>query len=151
MLFSSSPLASNRQENEGTVCVALDIRERKQAEMALRESREHYIKLFKEARAMEDNLRELSNKVLTAQEEERKRVSREHRGPIFELPICIGGQRRSGCLLRVLGAASHDAIRRAVEIGDSAQRQKRQVAWFIGDSRQTTARVEVVDEAVSFA
>ncbi len=54
-----------------------EVRERKQAETALRESREHYIKLFNEARAMEENLRQLSNKVLTAQEEERKHVSRE--------------------------------------------------------------------------
>jgi PAS domain S-box-containing protein len=57
--------------------VVRDIRQRKQAEMALRESREHYIKLFEEARAMEENLRQLSNKVLTAQEEERKHISRE--------------------------------------------------------------------------
>lgn len=57
--------------------VVRDIRERKQAEFALRESREHYIKLFKEARAMEENLRQLSNRVITAQEEERKLVSRE--------------------------------------------------------------------------
>ncbi len=57
--------------------VVRDIRQRKQAEMALRESREHYIKLFQEARAMEENLRQLSNKVLTAQEEERKHISRE--------------------------------------------------------------------------
>lgn len=57
--------------------VVRDIRERKQAELALRESREHYIKLFNEARVMEENLRHLSSKVLTAQEEERKRVSRE--------------------------------------------------------------------------
>jgi two-component system sensor histidine kinase DegS len=54
-----------------------EVSERKQAEAALRESREHYIKLFNEARAMEENLRQLSNKVLTAQEEERKLVSRE--------------------------------------------------------------------------
>lgn len=57
--------------------VVRDIRQRKQAERELRESREHYIKLFKEARAMEENLRMLSNKVLTAQEEERKHISRE--------------------------------------------------------------------------
>jgi PAS domain S-box-containing protein len=57
--------------------VVRDIRERKQAEAALRESREHYIRLFKEARAMEENLRQLSNKIITVQEEERKHISRE--------------------------------------------------------------------------
>ncbi|MEY4940938.1 MAG: hypothetical protein RIQ93_2673, partial [Verrucomicrobiota bacterium] len=57
--------------------IARDIRERKQAEFALTESRGHYMKLFKEARAMEENLRRLSNKVIAAQEEERKHISRE--------------------------------------------------------------------------
>ena len=57
--------------------VVRDIRERKQAELALRESRDNYMRLFNEARAMEENLRQLSNKVLTVQEEERKHISRE--------------------------------------------------------------------------
>lgn len=57
--------------------IVRDIRDRKQAEIALRESREHYIRLFEEARAMEENLRLLSTKVMTAQEEERKHISRE--------------------------------------------------------------------------
>ena len=57
--------------------VVRDIRERKQTEAALRESRAHYMRLFQEARAMEENLRELSSRVLTVQEEERKHISRE--------------------------------------------------------------------------
>jgi signal transduction histidine kinase len=38
---------------------------------------DHYLQLYQNARAMEANLRELSAQVLSAQEEERKRISRE--------------------------------------------------------------------------
>ncbi len=54
-----------------------DITARKRGEEALRESKEHYFQLFQQARAMEENLRLLSNKVLSVQEEERKHISRE--------------------------------------------------------------------------
>jgi signal transduction histidine kinase len=50
--------------------LAAEIRERERAEASLRQ-------LFDEARAMQENLRNLSNKVLHVQEEERKRISRE--------------------------------------------------------------------------
>jgi signal transduction histidine kinase len=50
---------------------------RRQVEAALRESKDHYFHLFQQAHAMEEDLRELSAKVLSAQEEERKRISRE--------------------------------------------------------------------------
>ncbi|MDE3085007.1 MAG: sensor histidine kinase, partial [Verrucomicrobiota bacterium] len=43
----------------------------------LRISKQHFVQLFQEARTMEENLRLLSNKVLSAQEEERKHISRE--------------------------------------------------------------------------
>jgi len=49
----------------------------KEAETAMQEGRDHYFQLYQNARAMEANLRELSAQVLSAQEEERKRISRE--------------------------------------------------------------------------
>jgi signal transduction histidine kinase len=67
----------NRELRASNRKLGTQIHERKRAEEALRESREHYIRLFHEARTMEENLRQLSNKVLTVQEEERKHISRE--------------------------------------------------------------------------
>jgi signal transduction histidine kinase len=54
-----------------------ELAERQRAEAALQERKEHYFQLYQKARAMETNLRELSAQVLSAQEEERKRISRE--------------------------------------------------------------------------
>lgn len=59
------------------IVVTRDITEQKQAQDALEESKEHYVQLFREAQAMEENLRQLSHKVVSAQEEERKHISRE--------------------------------------------------------------------------
>jgi signal transduction histidine kinase len=53
------------------------VQERQKTEKALRESEEHFRLLFEQACVMQQNLRELSHKVLHAQEEERKRISRE--------------------------------------------------------------------------
>jgi len=47
------------------------------AEAAIRESKDRYFQLYQNARAMEANLRELAAQVLSSQEEERKRISRE--------------------------------------------------------------------------
>ncbi len=95
--------------------VVRDIRQRKQAEMELRESREHYIKLFEQARTMEGNLRLLSNKVLTAQEEERKHISRELHDEIGQ---ALTAANVSIALLRQ-HAAENTAFRKKV---DRAQR-----------------------------
>jgi signal transduction histidine kinase len=43
----------------------------------LRKSKEHYEQLFEQAHVMEENLRQLSNKLISVQEEERKNISRE--------------------------------------------------------------------------
>ena len=54
-----------------------EIAEHQRAEAAIQERKDHYFQLYQNARAMEENLRELSAQVLSAQEEERKRISRE--------------------------------------------------------------------------
>jgi two-component system sensor histidine kinase DegS len=54
-----------------------EITHRERTEAELRESKDHYQSLFQQARAMEESLRDLSGQVLTAQEEERKRISRD--------------------------------------------------------------------------
>jgi PAS domain S-box-containing protein len=91
--------------------VVRDIRERKEAELALRESREHYIRLFKEARAMEENMRLLSSRVLTVQEEERKHISRELHDEIGQALTAVNV---SIAMLRSHGA-SDEAFRRKVD------------------------------------
>ncbi|MGC3958093.1 MAG: histidine kinase [Verrucomicrobiota bacterium] len=66
-----------------------EIRERKRTEKALRASEQHSRVLFAEARRMEEDLRNLSNQVLRAQEEERKRISRELHDEVGQALLAI--------------------------------------------------------------
>jgi len=50
---------------------------RRTLEAALTESEQHYGQLLKKSRHMQEHLRRLSHEILSAQEEERKRISRE--------------------------------------------------------------------------
>ena len=54
-----------------------EIAEHESAEEAMQAAKDHYFLLYQNARATEANLRDLSAQVLTAQEDERKRISRE--------------------------------------------------------------------------
>src|SRR5437899_4129018 len=54
-----------------------EIAQRKLAEESLRKSEQHYGLLLEQSRHMQDHLRLLSRQLLSAQEEERKRISRE--------------------------------------------------------------------------
>jgi signal transduction histidine kinase len=54
-----------------------EVAELQRSEAAMRESKDHYFQLYQNARTMEANLRELSAQVLSAQEDERKRISRD--------------------------------------------------------------------------
>jgi len=71
LLRRSAELAdSNRQLKE-------EIAQRKSAEEALRKSQQHYGQLLDQSRRMQEQLRFLSRQLLSAQEEERKKISRE--------------------------------------------------------------------------
>jgi signal transduction histidine kinase len=54
-----------------------EILQRKEVEKALRTSERHYSVLLEQSRDMQDQLRLLSHQVLSAQEDERKKISRE--------------------------------------------------------------------------
>ncbi len=62
--------ASNRQLKQ-------EIIQRKAVEEALRKSERHYSELLQQSRQMQEQLRHLSHQLLSAQEEERKTISRE--------------------------------------------------------------------------
>jgi signal transduction histidine kinase len=62
--------ASNRQLKQ-------EIARRKSVEESLRKSEQHYSQLLEQSRHMQEQLRLLSRQLLSAQEEERKKISRE--------------------------------------------------------------------------
>jgi len=63
-------IAANRQLQQ-------EIRQRKKVEASLRKSEHHYSELLEQSRRMQEQLRLLSRQLLSAQEEERKMISRE--------------------------------------------------------------------------
>jgi signal transduction histidine kinase len=67
---SADLIASNRQLQQ-------EILQRKSVEESLRKSERHYSELLEQSRHMQEQLRLLSRQLLSAQEEERKMISRE--------------------------------------------------------------------------
>ena len=67
---SADLAASNRELKK-------EIAQRRLAEKSLRQSEQHYGQLLEQSRRMEEQLRLLSRQLLSAQEEERKKISRE--------------------------------------------------------------------------
>jgi signal transduction histidine kinase len=61
---------SNRQLKQ-------EVAQRKSVEESLRKSEQHYSRLLEQSRLLQGQLRHLSHQILSAQEEERKRISRE--------------------------------------------------------------------------
>ena len=57
--------------------LSLEITQRKAAELALKKSEHHYSELLRQSDHLQEQLRRLSRQIILAQEEERKRISRE--------------------------------------------------------------------------
>jgi signal transduction histidine kinase len=57
--------------------LSLEITQRKAAEEALRKSEHHYSELLEKSDRLQEQLRQLSRQILSAQEDERKKISRE--------------------------------------------------------------------------
>ena len=57
--------------------LSLEIAQRKAAEEALKKSEHHYSQLLEKSDRLQEQLRQLSRQILSAQEEERKKISRE--------------------------------------------------------------------------
>jgi signal transduction histidine kinase len=74
--------ATNRQLQRG-------IARRKRVETALKKSGEHYTRLLKESLQLQEGLRQLTRQVLTAQEDERKKISRELQDEIVQILLGV--------------------------------------------------------------
>lgn len=57
--------------------LSLEVGQRKVAEAALRKSERHYSQLLEQSEGLQEQLRRLSRQILSAQEDERKKISRE--------------------------------------------------------------------------
>jgi signal transduction histidine kinase len=73
---------ANRQLRRG-------ILRRRSVESALKKSGEHYAKLLKDSLQLQEGLRQLTHEVLTAQEDERKKISRELQDEIAQTLLGI--------------------------------------------------------------
>lgn len=74
--------ATNRQLQQGII-------RRKSVEAALKKSGQHYSRLLKESLQLQEDLRQIAHQVLAAQENERKKISRELHNEIAQTLLGI--------------------------------------------------------------
>ena len=102
--------ASNRSLKQG-------IAQRKTAEAALKESGEHYKALLEESLALQEHLRHLTHQILSAQEAERKKISRDLRDEIAQTLLGINVR-----LLTLKKAAKGNTANLKKEIANTQRR-----------------------------
>jgi signal transduction histidine kinase len=140
MLFSAAVMKNKQGKTVGAVGIARDITERKQAEEALRKS--------------EMELHFLSSQLLTAQEEERRRVSRELHDElgqtlmVFKLKL---GSIKRGLLKdqAKLLAECDDVIAYTDEVTENVRRLSRDLSPSILDDLGLTAAIQWLVDATS--
>ena len=98
------------------------IAQRKIAEEALKQSREHYKALLDESLAMQTHLRRLTHQILTAQEAERKKISHELRDEIAQTLLGIKVR-----LLTLKGAAKGGTASLKKEIANTQRLVRKSV------------------------
>lgn len=94
--------------------LAAEIARRKAVEQALKGSQRKRSRLLKESRTLQQQLRQVSHQILQAQEEERKRISRELHDEVSQ--ILVGVQVRLEALIR---GATIDPKGLAVRVADT--------------------------------
>lgn len=96
----------------------LEIVQRRTAEKALKKSEQHQTRLLEESRGMQEQLRHMSRQVLQAQENERKRISRELHDVIAQTLTTINIQ---------LAILKRDAMAENKDIGRNFERTQQLV------------------------
>lgn len=77
---------------EGTRRLEREIRRRKSGERVVRHSKDQYQRLFLESRNMQRKLRQLTRQVISAQEDERRKISRELHDEVVQTLVGINVQ-----------------------------------------------------------
>src|SRR5581483_1384928 len=75
--MKNDPASLSQRYAAVTARLKREITQRKLAEGSLKQSERHHSQLLEQSRQMQDQLRQLSRQILSAQEEERKTISRE--------------------------------------------------------------------------
>ena len=82
-----------------------EVRRRKRGELAVQKGKEQYQALFLESQTMQAKLRQLTRQILSAQEEERKEISRELHDEVVQTLVGINVQ------LSALGTGASNGLR----------------------------------------